>query len=317
MQQEFLIQGNEVCKSFGAFIALDKVSFQIPKQSVFGLLGPNGAGKTTLIRILTQITKADTGIVTMDGRPILEDDIYKMGYLPEERGLYKKMEVAEQLIYLARLKGLSRPEAVTRLKSWFEKLDLTPWWKKKVEELSKGMQQKVQFIATVIHEPSLIILDEPFTGFDPVNANLIKDEILKLRQNGATIIFSSHRMESVEEMCDHIMLVAKGKKVLDGSIPDVRAQYRTDTWLLTTDKAITAPTDAPYELLQTRNDASGTHSAILKLKPGATGNQLLGHVLPQANVVKFEERLPSIADIFISIVTHQPITVGFTSLSES
>ncbi len=225
-----LLVADNVSKSFGEFKALNQVSIAVPRGSVFGLLGPNGAGKTTLLRIINQITMPDTGSVILDGQPLKPDDIRYIGYLPEERGLYKSMKVGEQALYLSQLKGLSKQEAKKRLKYWFERLDIGDWWNKKIQELSKGMAQKIQFVVTVLHEPKLLIFDEPFSGFDPINANLIKDEILRLRDNGATVIFSTHRMESVEEMCDHIALLHEANKILDGKLIDIKREFRSNTY---------------------------------------------------------------------------------------
>src|ERR1700756_3689382 len=219
-------------KQYAGHKALSDVSLEVESGQIFGLLGPNGAGKTSLIRIINQITAPDSGEIYFNGEKLNQSHIERIGYLPEERGLYKKMEIGEQMIYLARLKGLSRDEAIRRLKIWFEKLGMETWWKKKIEELSKGMQQKAQFVATVLHEPDLLILDEPFSGFDPVNAELIKDEILELNKKGATILFSTHRMESVEELCDSIALIHQSKKILDGKIKTIKEAYRNDTYLV-------------------------------------------------------------------------------------
>ena len=225
-----LLEANSVSKNFGEFTALNNVSISVPKGSIFGLLGPNGAGKTTLIRIINQITIPDAGNIILDGEALKPEHIKDIGYLPEERGLYKSMKVGEQALYLAQLKGLSKTEAKSRLKYWFERLEIGDWWDKKIQELSKGMAQKIQFVVTVLHEPKLLIFDEPFSGFDPINANLIKDEILRLRDNGATVIFSTHRMESVEELCDHIALLNKSNKILDGNLQDIKKQYKTNTY---------------------------------------------------------------------------------------
>src|SRR5690554_5786749 len=220
-----MLKVEHIVKQYANHTALNDVSFEVPEKSIFGLLGPNGAGKTTLIRIINQITGPDSGTVYLKNRPLAPGDIAKIGYLPEERGLYKKMKVGEQALYLACFKGMSRPAALKRLKYWFEKFEIQPWWDKKVEELSKGMQQKVQFIVTILHEPELLIFDEPFSGFDPINANLLKEEILELKKKGSTIIFSTHNMSSVEELCDHITLVNNGKAILSGPVPEVRQQF--------------------------------------------------------------------------------------------
>jgi ABC-2 type transport system ATP-binding protein len=223
------LTANNVVKQFANHLALDKVSIDVPEGSIFGLLGPNGAGKTTLIRIITQITAPDQGEILFRGKKMTMDDVFHIGYLPEERGLYKKMKVGEQALYLVQLKGMSRTEGLKKLKYWFEKFEIQTWWDKKVEELSKGMAHKVQFIVTVLHDPKLLIIDEPFTGFDPINTNLVKNEILRLRENGATIVFSTHIMASVEELCDHIALINKGKNILEGKIDEVRARFKPDT----------------------------------------------------------------------------------------
>ncbi|MGB1309542.1 MAG: ABC transporter ATP-binding protein, partial [Oceanihabitans sp.] len=225
-----LLEAQSVSKKFGKFTALNNVSIAVPKGSIFGLLGPNGAGKTTLIRIINQITIPDSGKVMLDGEALQNHHVQHIGYLPEERGLYKSMKVGEQALYLAQLKGLSKTEAKKRLLYWFDRLEIGDWWNKKIQELSKGMAQKVQFIVTVLHEPKLLIFDEPFSGFDPINANLIKDEILRLKNNGATVIFSTHRMESVEELCDHIALIHQSNKILDGKLDDIKRQYKTNTF---------------------------------------------------------------------------------------
>ena len=224
-----LLVAENIDKSFGNFKALDDISIRVPKESIFGLLGPNGAGKTTFIRIINQITMPDKGVVYFDGNKLESDDVHYIGYLPEERGLYKRMKVGEQALYLAQLKGLSGSEAKKRIKYWFDKFEIGAWWNKKVEELSKGMAQKIQFIITVLHEPKLLIFDEPFSGFDPINANLIKEEILELKKKGSTIIFSTHRMESVEELCEHIALIHQSKKVLDGKLVDIKKKFKTNS----------------------------------------------------------------------------------------
>ncbi|MCD4735683.1 MAG: ATP-binding cassette domain-containing protein, partial [Bacteroidales bacterium] len=228
-----LLQTIDISKQFAGHRALNKVNIEVPDQSIFGLLGPNGAGKTTLIRIINQITAPDEGKILLNGEKLRQEDTRKIGYLPEERGLYRKMKVGEQAMYLAQMKGLSRKDAITRLQTWFEKFDILPWWNKRVEELSKGMQQKIQFIVTVIHEPKLLIFDEPFSGFDPINVNLLKDEILQLRKNGATIIFSTHNMASVEELCDHITLINNSEKILEGKVSELRHQYRENLFEIT------------------------------------------------------------------------------------
>jgi len=293
-----------VSKLYATHTALDNVSMEVPEGSVFGLLGPNGAGKTSLIRIVNQITGPDGGEVLLSGRALSPDDISQIGYLPEERGLYKKMEVGEQALYLARLKGMSRADAMKRLKYWFEKFEIVPWWKKKIEELSKGMQQKVQFIVTVLHEPKLLILDEPFTGFDPINANLIKDELLELKKKGTSIILSTHRMESVEELCTHIALINKSKKVLDGPVRDVRKQFKTNLFELEYKGNAIGFANAlwsGFELVNTTQVDDHMH-AVVKNIGTATANDLLKVLLNDVEIVSFKERVPSMNDIFISCV---------------
>jgi len=293
-----------VSKLYAIHTALDNVSMEVPESSVFGLLGPNGAGKTSLIRIINQITAPDGGEVLLSGRALSPEDISQIGYLPEERGLYKKMEVGEQALYLARLKGMSRSDAMKRLKYWFEKFEIVPWWKKKIEELSKGMQQKVQFIVTVLHEPKLLILDEPFTGFDPINANLIKDELLELKKKGTSIILSTHRMESVEELCTHIALINKSKKVLDGQVRDVRKQFKTNLFELEYKGNAIGFANAlwtGFELINTTQVDDHMH-AVVKNIGTATANDLLKVLLNDVEIVSFKERVPSMNDIFIACV---------------
>jgi len=294
----------DVTKQYAAHKALDNVSFGVPEGSVFGLLGPNGAGKTSLIRIVNQITAPDTGMVSLNGEKLRPEHIHSIGYLPEERGLYKKMEVGEQAIYLARLKGLSRNDAISKLKFWFEKFELKGWWKKKVEELSKGMQQKIQFIITVLHEPKLLILDEPFTGFDPINANLIKDELLRMNQEGTSIILSTHRMESVEELCSHIALINNSRKILDGEVKEIRKQFRTNTYQLEyKGNAIGFANSlwAGYELIDTEPNGEFQRARIKMLNNNST-NDLLSALLPNVEVHSFREEVPGMSDIFISLV---------------
>jgi ABC-2 type transport system ATP-binding protein len=276
------------------------VSLSVPKGAVFGLLGPNGAGKTSLIRIINQITGPDKGSVFLNDQPLNPSHIYNIGYLPEERGLYKKMEVGEQAIYLAQLKGLSRAEAVKRLKYWFEKFEIKGWWRKKVEELSKGMQQKVQFIVTIIHEPSLLILDEPFSGFDPINANLIKDELLSLNKNGTTIILSTHRMESVEELCSDIALINLSRKILSGSIREVRRSFSTNEFEVIHDGEL-SNTSSLYSIKSTATYHDATKSVISL--SGSTSNDVLRSILTNTTIHSFRELIPSMNDIFIQSVT--------------
>lgn len=302
-----LLEINNVVKTYGDYTALNDVSIQIPKGSVFGLLGPNGAGKTSLIRIINQITLPDSGTVVLDGEALQPKHIENIGYLPEERGLYKSMKVGEQALYLAQLKGLTKTEAKKRLKYWFEKFDISAWWGKKIEELSKGMAQKVQFIVTVMHEPKLLIFDEPFSGFDPINAQLIAKEILQLRDEGATIIFSTHRMESVEELCDHIALIDKSNKILEGKLDDIKREYKTNTFQvgLATDKAKEVETTLRDKFEVLPADFKLLNEGLrlnVKLTKGNTANDLLGYLTNQGQVEHFVELIPDANDIFIQAV---------------
>ena len=275
---------NNVSKTYGTKKVLNDISIKVPKQSIYGLLGPNGAGKTTLIRILNQITMPDSGQVLLDGKPLSPKDIANIGYLPEERGLYKKMKVGEQAIYLAQLKGMERREAEKRLRQWFMKFEIASWWDKKVEELSKGMQQKVQFIVTVIHEPKLLIFDEPFSGFDPINVNLLKNEILELRDKSATILFSTHNMASVEELCDNIMLINKGEKILEGSVYDIKQRFKNHS----------------YDVVYRPFDGSGeTRLTMNSTEP----NEMIRDIISKGELVSFNEILPSMNEIFINLVS--------------
>jgi len=299
-----ILQINSVTKNFGDFTALNKVSIQVPENSIFGLLGPNGAGKTTLIRIINQITGPDEGEVLFNGRHLHSDHISMIGYLPEERGLYKKMKVGEQALYLAQLKGLSHHDARQRLKKWFEKFEIEGWWDKKVEELSKGMQQKIQFVVTVVHEPKLLIFDEPFSGFDPINVNLLRDEILELRKNGSTIIFSTHNMASVEELCDNIALINKAEKILDGPVKEIKRQYFTNSYQVQyRDKNGIAfqMTEPGFEQLSSVLEED-ICTATYRLPASKGPNDLLAVMLPFVHVVAFNELIPSMNDIFISTV---------------
>jgi ABC-2 type transport system ATP-binding protein len=296
------LETKEVVKQYANHLALDKVSIRVPEAKIFGLLGPNGAGKTTLIRIINRITAPDSGEVLFKNRPLAPEDIYNIGYLPEERGLYKKMKVGEQSIYLARLKGLSATEAKTRLRNWFEKFDILSWWDKKLEELSKGMQQKVQFITTVVHDPELLIFDEPFSGFDPLNTELLKNEILELKEKGKTIIFSTHNMSSVEEICDEIALINQSKVVLSGSVTEVRSRYKKQIFKLqTTGENMTA--DPSFcEIL---SNEKGYHTHIFRVKKlqDLSNSEFLSRLLQQNEIIAFEEEIPSMNDIFIQTVT--------------
>jgi ABC-2 type transport system ATP-binding protein len=290
-----------IVKEYAKHRALDHVSMEIETGKIFGLLGPNGAGKTSLIRIINQITAPDGGEIFFNGEKLNQSHINKIGYLPEERGLYKKMEIGEQMLYLARLKGLSRADATKRIKFWFEKMEMQSWWKKKVEDLSKGMQQKVQFVATVLHEPELIILDEPFSGFDPVNAEIIKNEILELNQKGSTIIFSTHRMESVEQLCDHIALLNKSHKILDGSVKSIKNSYRNSTYHVGVKSDFKTSTPSTFELLNSVS-LEESDQLTIKLKDGFNTNDVLKELIPLTSISYLEEVIPTINEIFIEKV---------------
>ena len=299
-----LIECKDVCKSFGEKVALDNVSIDIPKGKIYGLLGPNGAGKTTLIRIINRITIPNSGSVLFNGKPITQDDVEKIGYLPEERGLYRKMKVGEQAMYFAQLKGMSAREAGHELKKWFVRFGIESWWNKKVEELSKGMAQKVQFITTVVHKPSLLILDEPFSGFDPVNAQVIREEILRLRDEGATIILSTHNMESVEELCDNITLINKSKVVISGGVDEIRRKYGNNNVevVYTGAAAVTSVPDS-FTVLSDVDD-SGRHTAVLALEEGADTNSAITQMMSAGlKISSFKELVPRMNDIFIKLVT--------------
>jgi ABC-2 type transport system ATP-binding protein len=302
-----ILEVNNVVKQYGNYTALNEVSITVPKGSIYGLLGPNGAGKTSLIRIINQITLPDSGTILLDGEKLQPKHIGNIGYLPEERGLYKSMKVGEQCLYLAQMKGLSKAEAKKQLEYWFDKLDIKGWWNKKIEELSKGMAQKIQFVVTVLHQPKLLIFDEPFSGFDPVNANLIKDEILELREKGATIIFSTHRMESVEELCDHIALIHKSDKLIEGKLSDVKRAYRSNTFevgILTSNAE-----GLMYDLTQKFTVSPAHFKSLneelkLQVQLGAANSNELLHVLTQrGQVTHFVEKIPSVNDIFIQTVS--------------
>lgn len=299
-----LIECKNVCKNFGTKVALDNVSLDVPEGKIYGLLGPNGAGKTTMIRIINRITIPNSGEVLFNGRPITQRDVEKIGYLPEERGLYRKMEVGDQAMYLAQLKGMSEKDARAELKKWFVKFGIQDWWKKKVEELSKGMAQKVQFITTVVHKPSLMILDEPFSGFDPVNAELIRKEILELKEQGATIILSTHNMESVEELCDNIALINKSHLVLSGGVDEIRRQYGNNhVELIYSGENVLAPVEGLFSVISDADD-NGRHMAVLSLDHEGLGNEVLTAVIGQGLLVNsFKELLPRMNDIFIKLVT--------------
>jgi ABC-2 type transport system ATP-binding protein len=299
-----LFSAQEVSKSFSDFKALSEVSISVPAGTVFGLLGPNGAGKTTLIRIINQITAPDSGTIWFHDRKMKADDIYRIGYLPEERGLYKKMKVGEQALYLGMLKGLSRKDAMRELKIWFEKFEIISWWDKKVMELSKGMQQKVQFICTVLHKPELMIFDEPFSGFDPINTEIMKQEILRMKKEGATIIFSTHNMESVEELCDHIALIDKSKKILDGPTLDIREKYKSnifDVFYKGDFSKIEKGLTGKYSILE-HVETERTNSLKIQFLNGCTSGALIRDLVEHVEIVSFNELIPSMNEVFIKVV---------------
>lgn len=300
----FLLDAQNICKSYADHQALSNVSLQVPEQSIFGLLGPNGAGKTTLIRIITSILQADSGNILLNGETLKQGHARNIGYLPEERGLYKKMRVGEQLLYLARLKGMEKSLAVDQIKYWLEKLDMLEWSRKNIEDLSKGMQQKIQFIATVLHEPQLVILDEPFSGFDPINVNIIKDEILSLRDRGATIIFSTHRMESVEALCDHIALLNKSRKILDGNKKDIKYQYRTNRFEID-HIGVLKNLSNNYSIVDSRTKDDNRFHSIVQIPEDHNPNQLLKELIGLTEIHKFAEIIPSMNEIFIAKVSQE------------
>jgi len=301
-----ILSAENIVKQYTGHLALDDVSVTIPRGSVYGLLGPNGAGKTTLIRIINRITAPDSGQLLFDGRPMVAEDVLRIGYLPEERGLYKKMKVGEQALYLSRLKGLSRADAMGELKKWFRKFEIQGWWDKKVEELSKGMAQKIQFIVTVIHKPELLIFDEPFSGFDPINAQILKDEILERRADGATIIFSTHNMASVEEICDHISLIHKSRNILTGRVDDIRRSYGTNSYRLdfAGDPARLNEALAGRYSVEYAQAAPGSHlqSVVITLGVDEKPREILSEVNSLVDIHNFSEQIPSMNDIFISAV---------------
>ena len=296
-----LFEAKNVTKQYGDQLALDNVSISVTEQCIYGLLGPNGAGKTTLIRIINQITGPDSGELFLNGKKLVPSDVQLIGYLPEERGLYKKMKVGEQALYFAQLKGLSKAEAMKRLKYWFKKLDIIDWWGKKVEELSKGMQQKVQFVTTVLHEPKLLIFDEPFTGFDPLNTKIIKNEILFLRERGATIIFSTHNMESVEELCDNITLIDKAKTILEGSVNEIRSKWAANEYDLVFYGDVKIEGNGHYSILKQLKD---NNKSIFRLKTTSeiNTNEILQTAMKSGNIISFNPALPSMNEIFIRVV---------------
>ena len=296
-----LLEAKNIVKSYSSHLALNDVSISVPRGSIFGLLGPNGAGKTSLIRIINQITGPDSGQILLDGQPLSPKHIEDIGYLPEERGLYKKMKVGEQLLYLAQLKGMNKAEATEKLKKWFIKFDIKDWWNKNVEDLSKGMQQKTQFITTIVHEPKLIILDEPFSGFDPINANLLKDEILELKEKGTTIIFSTHRMESVEELCDNIALINKSKVVLEGDKKEIKNRFKDDTYVIS-HEGIMLENPAFFEMISSDNIDEKTFETTIKKVNEIGNNELITSILNKNLIKSFNEKIPSFNEIFIKVV---------------
>jgi ABC-2 type transport system ATP-binding protein len=307
-----LLEVRNLKKYFATQKAVDDISFSLNKGSIFGLLGPNGAGKTTLIRMITGIFYPDEGSILLDGKKFdAENDVGQIGYMPEERGLYKKMKIGEQAVYLAQLKGLSKSEATEKVKQWFIKFEMQSWWNKKIEDLSKGMGQKLQFVTTVLHEPKLIILDEPFSGLDPVNSNLIKDEIYNLAKKGSTVIFSTHRMEQVEEICDHIILVNKGQKILDGSVAGVKQQFKENLYSICLEEIPSSFSQQHFEIIGKKDGG-----LVIKINNGSRGNDVLQYFIQQnINVVSFNEILPSLNDIFIKLVEGTPLARQFQSLT--
>jgi ABC-2 type transport system ATP-binding protein len=303
-----LFEAKNITKQFGTQFALDNVSISVPEQCIYGLLGPNGAGKTTLIRIINQITGPDSGELFLNGKKLVPSDVQMIGYLPEERGLYKKMKVGEQALYLAQLKGLSRAEAMKRLKYWFRKLEIVDWWGKKVEELSKGMAQKVQFITTIVHEPKLIIFDEPFTGFDPLNTNVVKNEILFLRERGATIIFSTHNMGSVEELCDNITLIDRAKTILEGRVDEIRKAWAANEYDLVFEGVVEIQDNSHYSILQKQHE---DNKSVMRLKTNdnITTNDILQTMMKSGKIISFNPSLPSMNEIFIRVIEAQHTNV--------
>ena len=301
---ENLIEINNVNKTYGDYKALNDISIRVPKQSIYGLLGPNGAGKTTLIRMLNQITAPDNGTIIFNGEQLNRSHISQIGYLPEERGLYKSMKVGEQAIYLAQLKGVSKKDAEKRLKLWFAKFGISDWWNKKVEELSKGMQQKIQFIVTVIHNPQLLIFDEPFSGFDPINVNLLKKEILELRDKGATIIFSTHNMASVEELCDNIMLINKGEKILEGSVYQIKQDFKDNSFEVCLKPNNSTEIELPKEftIISQKTNVNGNISLIVSIDNDKNPNSLIKILTEKGTIISYQELLPSVNEIFIKQV---------------
>jgi ABC-2 type transport system ATP-binding protein len=319
MENEILFRANNIVKKYAAHTALDDVSIEVPKQSIFGLLGPNGAGKTSLIRIINQITAPDSGEVILNGKKLTREDIALIGYLPEERGLYKKMKVGEQAMYLARLKGMSKADAKASLDFWFKKFEIDAWWNKKVEELSKGMAQKIQFITTVMHKPQLLILDEPFSGFDPINTNLVKNEIKSLRDEGATIILSTHNMGSVEEICDDMVLINKSKKILGGKVAEVKEQFAKGQYDIEFKGNVVAFANAVWggwELIERKQIGQNHFIATIKLMGNNTLNNYLKPLLDHVEIVNVNKVIPSMNDIFISAVENMQKEASNDSVSE-
>lgn len=307
-----ILEVKNLKKYYSTQKAVDDISFELERGSIFGLLGPNGAGKTTLLRMVTGIFYPDEGEILLEGKKFnAEKDVQRIGYMPEERGLYKKMKIGEQAVYLAQLKGLKKFEATSRVKEWFVKFGMESWWNKKVEDLSKGMSQKLQFVTTVLHEPRLIILDEPFSGLDPVNANLIKDEIFNLAKKGSSIIFSTHRMEQVEEICDHIILVNKGRKILDGGVNEVKQEFKENLFKIGFDGAAPSNTSGQFQVIK-----SSQNSLIVKINEGFRPNDVLKHFMNQGvNIVSFNEILPSLNEIFIKLVEGTSVSRQFQTLT--
>ena len=301
-----IVEVKNVYKQYGDYVALNGVSLKVPKGSIYGLLGPNGAGKTSLIRIINQITMPDSGEVILDGEPLQPKHVQQIGYLPEERGLYKTMKVGEQCLYLAQMKGLSKAEAKVQLEYWFDRLEIRGWWDKKIQELSKGMAQKIQFVVCVLHQPKLLIFDEPFSGFDPVNANLIKDEILELKKKGSTIIFSTHRMESVEELCDDIALIHKSNKLLEGPLQDIKRQFRTHNYevgiLTDQSDALLTELNQHFSVQPTQFKSLNNELQLQIQLNNASSNELLHALTQRGQVTHFVEKIPSVNDIFIQTV---------------
>jgi len=302
MSHHNAVSAEHITKAYQSHLALDDVSINIPAGSITGLLGPNGAGKTTFIRILNQIIAADAGTIRLFGEPLEPRHIGIIGYLPEERGLYKKMKVGEQLLYLAQLRGMTHKQAMDRIRHWFERFDIKPWWSKKVEDLSKGMAQKVQFISTVLHGPKLLILDEPFSGFDPVNAKLLTDVILELRDRGATVIFSTHRMETVESLCEHVVMINRSRKILEGRRDDIKDSYRTGIYEVDHRGAGLQLSADRFTVTASRETAEGLRRSLIRINGGGSGNGLLQELISQTEVIAFRELTPSMAEIFISLV---------------